>query len=126
MKSSSGLFYKAMYGKCCIPIAIWAAILYFQSPQPSTEFILHTIEFLGTENIPLGTKIIFLAALEMKIWLFVYFSSHLGLFKHCLASALKKSTPQWLQIFLSTGHFIPFKPVLASIREAYESIAVIS
>ena len=43
-----------------------------QSPQPSNQFKPYKIEFLVPENIPLGTKIICQAALDTKIWLFLY------------------------------------------------------
>ena len=72
-------------------MTIWVVILYFRSPQPSHQFIPHNMEFLGPGNIPLGTKSIFLAALETKICVLLYLSGHLGLFKNCYASVLKKS-----------------------------------
>ena len=63
-------------------------------PTPITSIYTHQFDFPGHANIPLVTKIIFLASLETKIWLFLYSSSHLGnylgLFKKGHASANKK------------------------------------
>ena len=58
----------------------WQSSWIFKSLQPSNQFVDPLIEFgfLDPENIQLDTQIIFLYAVESKIWLFLYFGGHIG------------------------------------------------
>ena len=71
------MLYKVRYGYF-IAVAILAAIFDFLKLITLKSIYSPIIAFHDPENIHLDTKIIFLSALECKIWLSLYFGGHCG------------------------------------------------
>ena len=53
------------------------------NPQLPSQHLTHITGFLDHENLPIDTKVIFLAALESKLWLLLCFGGHRGTHLGC-------------------------------------------